>query len=165
MTRTAVVVHAIGDTAAVTLPERGEFDPKLDSPKYLRIELERDSSRAGVFEVARNPRAGAEGIEIHVQPGQLQLSVDDSRNAWAEPVSVWAYRWAQLGTPTGRLVLGTLAAATTAAWIDGSLAVGKLVADPIQLEPATLAVLGFVSMACKLASAVFAFLLALWFKK
>lgn len=165
MSATAVVARAKGDTATVTLPERPEFNPALGSPKYLRITLERDDTRTGVFEVAKNPRSGADGNEIWMQPGQLKLGFEEGQKAWAEPVSVWAWRRSQLATTNGGLVLATFIAALTTGWIDGSLAIGKVI-DPLWLfSPAAVAVMSAVSVLGKFVTAGCAFLLALWFKK
>ena len=165
MSATAVAARGRGDTASVTLPERSEFNPALGSPKYLRITLERDPTRSGVFEVAKNPRAGADGDEIWMQPGQLKLGFDEAQTAWAEPVSVWAWRRSQLATTNGALVFTTFIAATMTAWIDGSLAIGKVM-DPLwQFSPRAMAAMNAISMVGKFLSAACAFLLALWFKK
>ncbi len=160
-----MVARGKGDTATVTLPERPEIDPALGSPKYLRITLERDQTRTGIFEVAKNPRAGSDGNEIWMQPGQLKLGWDEAQKAWAEPVSVWAWRRSQLATTNGALVLATFIAATSTAWIDSSLAIGKVV-DPLWLfAPWALAAMSAVSMVGKFVTVGCAFLLALWFKK
>lgn len=163
MPETPVFVHAIGTTAAVSLPQHG-LDP-LASARYLRIALTGSRSRVGVFEVNAVPREGASGTDIYLQPGQLNLDYDERVAALASPVTRWAYRRSQLNSPNGYLILGTLAAALTAAWIDGSLAIGNLGTTLFLLSPATLSVLGVVSLGCKLLSALMAFLLALWFKK
>ena len=118
-----------------------------------------------MFEVSLVPREGASGTDIDLQPGQLGLAYDQRVEALVSPATRWAYRRSQLDTPTGYLVLGTLAVATTAAWIDGSLAIGNLGTKLFLFSPAALSVLGAVSLCCKLLSAVMAFLLALWFKK
>jgi hypothetical protein len=164
MPETRAFVHAIGETAAASLPERG-FESTLASAKYLRIVLQGSRSDAGVFEVNPVPREGASGTDIYLQPGQLSLKYDERVEASASPVTRWAYRRSQLNTPNGYLVLGTLAAASTAAWIDGSLAIGNLGTTLFLFSPATLGLLGAVSLCCKLLSALMAFLLALWFKK
>lgn len=163
---TKVLAYARGETAAVTLPSNPQFAPPLNSPKYLSIVLVSDSSRRGVFEVSKTPRAGANGIEIYLQPGQLKLKYGEKADATAKEVSVWAYRFSQLSTPTGLLVMGTLASALTTALIDGSVAIGKDMKPPMFLvEQQTFAVLSAISMTCKVATATMAFLLALWFKK
>jgi hypothetical protein len=164
MPETQVFVHAIGTTAAVSLPQHG-LDSTLASARYLRIVLSGSPSRAGVFEVNAVPREGASGNDIYLQPGQFGLDYNARVAASASPVTRCAYRRSQLNTPSGYLVLGTLAAASTAAWIDGSLAIGNLGTTLFLLNSSTLGVLGGVSMFCKLLSAVMAFLLALWFKK
>lgn len=165
MSGSAVVAKARGDTATVTLPERPEFKPALGTPRYLRITLEGDQTRTGVFEVAKNPRAGAEGTEIWMQPGQLMLGFDEGQKAWAEPVSVWAWRLSQLGTTNGGLLLATFIAALTTGWIDGSLAIGKIIDPPWLFSTGTLAAMSAVSVVGKFVTAACAFLLALWFKK
>lgn len=162
---TEVLLTAKGSTPAVTLPQHAQFNPKLVAPKYLRVELDSDASRSDVFEVAKNPRAGARGIELYIQPGQLQVAAGSTVKAWATPVSTWAWRRAQLGTTNGRLVLATLIAATTSAWIDGSLGIGKVI-EPLWLfSPGVLGLMSTVSMFGKFVTAGCAFLLALWFKK
>lgn len=118
-----------------------------------------------MFEVDRVPREGASGLEIYMQPGQLGLNYDEFVKASASPVTHWTYRRSQLNTPNGYLVLGTLVAATTAAWIDGSIAIGNVGPQLFLFSPTTLGVLGAVSLACKLLTALMAFLLAWWFKK
>jgi hypothetical protein len=165
MSATAAVARGRGDTATVTLPERPEFNPALGSPKFLRITLECDQTRTGIFEVAKNARAGADGDEIWMQPGQLKLGLDEAQKAWAEPVSVWAWRRSQLATTNGALVLATFIAATSTAWIDGSLAIGKVIGPRWLFAPETLAAMSAVSMVGKFVTAGCAFLLALWFKK
>lgn len=116
--------------------------------------------------MSKTPRPGSEGIEIYLQPGQLKLSYGEKADATAKEVSVWAYRFSQLSTPTGLLVLGTLLSALTTGWIDGSIAIGKDMTPPIfMIEQGTFAVLSAISMICKVATAVMAFFLALWFKK
>lgn len=163
---TKVIAYARGETAAVTLPSNAKFDPPFKSPKYLSIALVSDNSRRGVFEVSKTPRPGSEGTEIYLQPGQLKLSYGEKVDATAKEVSVWAYRLSQLSTPTGLLVLGTFVAALTTASIDGSVAIGKDMKPPMFLiEAQTFAVLSAISMTCKVATAIMAFLLALWFKK
>lgn len=62
-------------------------------------------------------------------------------------------------------MLATLATAIAGAGIDGSLAIGKSGTILINCSTAMLAVLAAVSMACKVLAALFAFLLALWFRK
>jgi len=162
---TKVIAYARGDTAAVTLPSNPQFDPPLDSPKYLSIALVSDSSRRGVFEVSKTPRPGANGTEIYLQPGQLNLKYGEKVDATAKQASVWAYRLSQLSTPTGVLILLTLACALTTAVIDGSVAIGKDMKPPMfVIEAQTFALLSAISMTCKVATAIFAFLLA-WFKK
>jgi hypothetical protein len=166
MSTTNVIAYARGETAAVTLPSKVEFDPPLGSPKYLSITLVSDPSRRGIFEVSKMPRVGAEGIEIYLQPGQLKLKFEERVDATAKEVSVWAYRFSQLATPTGLLVLGTLISALTVALIDGSVAIGRDMKPPVfQLEAQTFALLSAISMTFKLATAVMAFFLAMWFKK
>jgi hypothetical protein len=166
MSTTKVIAYARGETAAVTLPSNAKFDPPLGAPKYLSITLVSDTSRRGIFEVSKNPRAGAEGKEIYLQPGQLKLKYGEQAEATAEEVSVWAYRLSQLNTPTGLLVLGTLISAFTVALIDGSVAMGNYMKPPVfLLEAQTFAVLSGISMICKWATAIMAALLALWFKK
>jgi hypothetical protein len=163
---TSVIAFARGETAAVTLPPNPQFDPPFKSPKYLSIVLVSDNSRRGVFEVSKTPRAGANGKEIYLQPGQLKLKYGERVDATAKQVSVWAYRFSQLSTPIGLLVLGTLASALTTALIDGSVAIGKDMKPPVfVIEAQTFAVLSAISMTCKVATAIIASLLALWFKK
>jgi hypothetical protein len=164
MSDTHAFVHAIGTTAAASLPQRG-FESTVASARYLRIALAASPSRTGVFEVSLVPREGASGTDIHLQPGQLGLAYNQRVEALVSPATRWAYRRSQLDTPTGYLVLGTLAVATTAAWIDGSLAIGNLGTKLFLFTPTALSVLGAVSLCCKLLSAMMAFLLALWFKK
>jgi hypothetical protein len=162
---TNVIVCARGETAAVTLPSNGQFDPPFNSPQYLSIVLDSDKSRRGVFEVSKTPRPVA-GKEIYLQPGQLKLHYGEKVDATAKQVSVWAYRFSQLNTPVGWLVLGTLASALTTASIDGSVAIGKDMSPPMfVIKQQTFAVLSAISMTCKVATAIMAFLLALWFKK
>jgi hypothetical protein len=162
---TTIIAYARGDTTAVTLPSNGQFDPPFKSPKYLSIVLDSDHSRRGVFEVSKTPRAGAAGKEIYLQPGQLKLSYGEKAQATAKEVSVWAYRFAQLTTPVGWIVLVTLVSALTTAVIDGSVAIGKDMRPPIfVVETQTLAVLSAISMSCKITTALMAFLLARWFK-
>lgn len=166
MSTTKVIAYARGETAAVTLPSNAKFDPPLGEPKYLSITLVSDSLRRGIFEVSKNPRAGAEGKEIYLQPGQLKLKYGEQAEATAEEVSVWAYRLSQLNTPTGRLVVGTAITAITAAWIDGSITAGNYMKVPFfLLEAQTFGVLTGISMICKVLTAVMAFFLGLWFKK
>ncbi len=159
------MVKARGDTTAVTLPERAQFNPPMGDPRYLRITLESDSTRTGVFEVARNPRAGAEGNEIWMQTGQLKLGFNEGQKAWAESASAWAWRQSQLATTNGGLVLATFIAAVTAAWIDGSLGIGKVMAPLWLFSDSALGAMSAVSMMAKFVTAACAFLLALWFKK
>jgi hypothetical protein len=165
MSTTNVIAYARGETAAVTLPSNPKFNPPFASPQYLSIALVSDASRRGVFEVSKTPRAGAEGIEIYLQPGQLQLKYAERVEATATEVSVWAYRLSQLNTPNGRLVVGTAITAITAALIDGSITAGNYMKPPVfVLEAQTFAVLSGISMFCKIATAGMAFLLARWFK-
>jgi hypothetical protein len=164
MPETNVFVHAIGTAASASLPQLG-FDPTLASAKYLRIVRPGVPPHEGVFEVNAVPREGASEPDIYLQPGQLGLAYDEHVAVIASPATRWAYRRSQLATPTGYLVIGTLIAATTAAWIDGSMAIGNLGTKLFLFSPATLGMLGAVSLCCKLASALMAFLLALWFKK
>jgi len=166
MSMTNVIVVALGETAAVTLPSNAKFDPPLSSPKYLSIALVSDTSRRAAFEVSKTLRAGAEGKEIYLRPGQLKLRYAERAEATAKEVSVWAYRFSQLSTPTGLLILLTLISALTTACIDGSVAIGKDMRPPVfLLEAQTFAVLSAISMTCKILTAGMAFLLALWFKK
>src|SRR6476659_1305459 len=156
-------VHSIGTIPGASLPERG-LDPALSASKHLRIALRSAPSRAGVFEVTAR-REGASGTNIYLQPGQLGLKWDERVEVSASPVGRWAYRLFQLNSPNGYLVLFTLAAACTAAWIDGTLAIGKSGSAFFWFTPETLAIFGVVSLFSKLVSAIAAFLLALWFKK
>jgi len=166
MNTTSVIAFARGETAAVTLPSNPQFDPPFKSPKYLSIVLDSDKSRRGVFEVSGTPRAGAHGKDIYLQPGQLNLKYGEGVPATAKEVSALAYRFSQLGTPVGLLVLGTLASALTTAVIDGSVAIGKDMNPPMfVIEAQTFALLSAISMGCKVATAIMAFLLALCFKK
>jgi hypothetical protein len=166
MSTTNVIAYARGETAAVTLPSNARFEPPLNSPKYLSIALVADASRRGIFEVSKTPRAGAEGNEIYLQPGQLKLKYGERVEATAKEVSVWAFRLSQLSTPTGLLVLGTLISALTVALIDASVAIGRDMRPPVfLLEAQTFAVLSAISLICKWATAFMAALLALWFKK
>lgn len=159
-----VFVHTIGATAAASLPERG-LDPEIASAKYLQIVLAGSPTRAGVFEVNAAVREGASGTDIYLQPGQLGLEYNQRVGALASPTTRWAYRRSQLHTPNGYLILGTFVVALTAAWIDGAFAIGNLGMTLFRFSAATLGVLGVVSLCCKLLSTLFAFLLALWFKK
>jgi hypothetical protein len=157
-----VFVHAIGETPKASLPERG-FDATLATARFLQIERP-GSPYAGIFEVDQLPRMGAYGMDIYLPPGQLGLSYDERVAMLAKPATLWAYRKSQLNTPTGRLIFALLVTSVTAAWIDGSLAIGKE-GPLIMIRSETLGWLTTVSAVCKGASAVFAFLLALWFKK
>ncbi|TAM98172.1 MAG: hypothetical protein EPN40_06780 [Rhodanobacteraceae bacterium] len=163
MSEISVLVHAIGASPEASLPERGL--EQLVSARYLRIVTNGSPPRAAVFATGAIPREGAEGIEIHVRAGQLGLAYNERVSASATAVSVWAYRRFQLNTANGYLVVGTFAVTSTAAWIDTSLAIGKWGTMLFHFGAATLFWLGMVSLLCKLASAVLAFLLALWFRK
>jgi hypothetical protein len=160
--KTKAFVLAIGETPKASLPEHG-FDTTLGAAKYLHIERQ-GLDYAGTFEVDPLRRPGASGMDIYLPPGQLGLNYNDHAAVLASPATRWAYRRAQLNTPTGRLIFATLVSSVTAAWIDGSLAIGKGGAL-IVVSQETLDWLTGISTVCKGASAVFAFLLALWFKK
>jgi hypothetical protein len=75
--------------------------------------------RAEFDATLRGPRFNASGTDIYLQPGQLGRKYDEHVEVSASPATRWAYRRSQLNTPNGYLVLGTLAAAATAAWIGG----------------------------------------------
>lgn len=164
MSKPVLSAHAIGSNAEATLPQFGSGS-ELASAKYLYIVRNDDTTKAGVFAVVSIPREGATD-DIHLQPGQLGLVYNQLVGVTATPTTRWAYRRAQLLTPNGLLVLAVLCVALLAAWIDGTLALGKLPGWTwMQFQASTLATMAAVSMACKLASPVLAFLLALWFKK
>jgi len=159
-----IFAHAIGTTAAVSLPERG-LEAELAAARYLRIALAGSPSRVGVFEVDKIPRVGAEGTDIYLQPGQLGLVYDEHVRVTASPVTRWAYRRSELNTPNGYLILGTFASALVVAGIDGSLAIGNLGTTLFEFDTATLGLFSMVSLFCKGLSAALAFLLAWGFKK
>ncbi|MCV0437980.1 MAG: hypothetical protein K5880_05075 [Hydrogenophaga sp.] len=163
MSEAQLVVRALGSGAEASLPEYGKGS-ELARARYLRIALKDDASRSGIFAVNPVVRAGATD-EIFLLPGQLGLTHGERAPVSVVPASAWAYRRAQLFTPTGALVLGVLCTALISAGIDGSLALGKQGLVLGTFKAATLNGLAAVSMACKLLSAVLAFLLALWFKK
>lgn len=158
-----MILHALGTEPSVSLPENGLND--LAGAKYLRLRREDRPALVDVFPVAPVPREGASGNHVYLQPGQLDLSYDQCVRGRASRASSWAYRRSQLRTPNGYLVLATLATAIAGAGIDGSLAIGKSGTILINCSTAMLAVLAAVSMACKVLAALFAFLLALWFRK
>jgi hypothetical protein len=164
MPESVIYVKAVGSSPVVTVPAL-EFDPALQSAKYLRIALQSNPSKSGIFEVNPVPRGGASGGEIYVLPGQLGLDYDKREAVLASPATRWSYRRSQLRTTNGFLLLGTLASALISASIDGSLAVGKIGVSWFILDAATIDVLTAFSMLCKIVTAVLAFLLALWFKK
>jgi hypothetical protein len=164
MPESNVFVKAEGSSPVVTVPQN-EFDPALESVKYLKIALQNDPARNGIFEVDANPRAGASGRDIFVQPGQLGLKYDEHQAAWASPATHWSYRLSQLRTPNGFLLLGTLASALISASIDGSFALGKIGVLWFLVDAAVIDVLSAFSMFCKIVTAVLAFLLAWYFKK
>ncbi|HKZ09325.1 MAG TPA: hypothetical protein VJL61_01305 [Rhodanobacteraceae bacterium] len=163
MSEVAVFLHALGTEPSVSLPANGLKD--LAGAKYLRLRRDDCQELVDVFPVARIPREGASGNHVYLQPGQLDLSYDQCVPAQASRASSWAYRRAQLRTSNGYLVLATLVTAIVGAGIDGSLAIGKSGAILIHCSTAMLSVLAAVSMACKILAALFAFLLALWFRK
>jgi hypothetical protein len=164
MSEANIMVEAAGSSPVVTVPENG-FDKALKSAKYLRISLQKDSSRTGIFEKNPTPREGASGNEIYVQPGQLGLGYGAREPAVASPATPWAYRRSQLKSPNGFLLLGTLASALISASIDGSVAIGKVGVHWFLFDATTLGALNAFSLLCRVATAVMAFLLALWFKK
>ena len=163
MPEVKVFLHALGAEPSASLPEHGL--PSLAGARYLRLSRDDRPDLVDVFPVAHVPREGASGEDVYLQPGQLGLRYDQRVQAQASPATSWAYRRSQLRTPTGYLVLATLATAVVGAGIDGSLAIGKSGAILIHCSVATLSVFAAVSMTCKVAAAFFAFLLALWFRK
>lgn len=163
MSEVEVFLHALGTEPLASLPAHGLQD--LAGAKYLRLRRDDLPELVDVFPVARVPREGASGNRVYLQPGQLDLKYDQCVRAQASPASLWAYRRSQLRTPMGYLVLATLATAIVGAGIDGSLAIGKSGTILIHCSAAMLAALTAVSMACKILAALFAFLLALWFRK
>lgn len=163
MSEVAVVLRALGTETSVSLPANGLED--LAGAKYLRLRRNDRTALVDVFQVAPVPREGASGKEVYVQPGQLDLSYGQRAPAQASRASSWAYRRSQLRTSTGYLVLATLVTAIVGAGIDGSLAIGKSGTILIDCSTAMLSVLAAVSMTCKVLAALFAFLLALWFRK
>lgn len=158
-----VDLNAVRTETGVSLPERG-LDAAVVSARYLQITRTGAAQAAGIFEVSE-VRKGASGIEVRVQPGQLGLKYGEKVKATVSPSTRWRYRRAQLSTPTGFLIVATLAVALAVAWIDGSIAIGNLGVRVVELEPRGLAILAGVSLLLKLVSATLAFLLALWFKK
>lgn len=159
-----ISVRAKGATTAASLAELG-VDSRLSSAKYLRIAVTGPPRREEVFAVDPIRRQGGSGNEIQILAGQLGLDYNQNAAGFASPVTRWAYQRSQLNTPTGRVVLGMLIAASITAWIDGSLAIGNIGITMFWWSAKTLGVLGFVSMISKVLTAVLAFLLAWWFKK
>jgi hypothetical protein len=158
------VARAVASSAEVTVPQYGSGSGFKEN-KYLHIVRRHDPQKAGVFVVSSAVREGATD-EIHVLPGQLGLGHDEVTEVVATPATAWAYRRSQLFTTNGRLVLGVLCVAFLSAWIDGTLALGKLEHGAwLRFQASTLDAMAFVSWVCKLASPMLAFLLALWFKK
>ncbi|HXE78524.1 MAG TPA: hypothetical protein VN614_09795 [Rhodanobacter sp.] len=163
MSEIGVFLHALGTEPSASLPGNGLQD--LAGARYLRLRRDDVPGLTDVFQVARVPREGASGNRVYLQPGQLDLKYDQCVPARASRASLWAYRRSQLRTPTGYLVLATLVTALVGAGIDGSLAIGKSGTILIHCSTAMLSVLAAVSMTCKILAAVFAFLLAIWFRK
>jgi hypothetical protein len=165
MAEVKITVRAKGTTSAATLAERA-LDPVLDSAKYLRVAVTGAPRREEVLAVDPNRRQGASGNEIQVMAGQLGLKYNETAAGLASPATYWAYLLSQLlNTPTGRLLLGTLIAAWTAAWIDGSQFIGEKGITLFLVDAKTLGVLGLVSLIAKLISAILSLLLAVAFKK
>lgn len=158
-----VFVHAVGSEPSVSLPENGLSS--LAGVKYLHLRRDDRSGVADVFQVANIPRKGASGVDVYLQPGQLGLTYDQRIAARVSPATSWAYRRSQLKTPTGFLVLATLVTTIAGAGIDGAIAIGKAGTILINCSIATLSLVTAVSMISKILAALFAFLLALWFKK
>ena len=164
MSDAQLYARAAGSTAEASLPERGSGS-ELAREKYLRIVRKDDASRSGIFPVNPVIRPGADG-GIFLLPGQLGLEHDKCAEVSAVSATAWAYRRSQLFTTNGRLVLGVLCVAFLSAWIDGTLALGKLENGAwLRFQASTLDAMAFVSWVCKLVSPMLAFLLALWFKK
>lgn len=164
MSEGPLVVRALGSSAEASLPQYGGGS-ELARARYLRIARLDDASRSGIFAVNPVLRPGARD-QIFLLPGQLGLAHDGSAPVSAVPATAWAYRRAQLFTTTGALVLAVLCVAFLSAWIDGTLALGKLDGWAwLRFEASTLDAMAFVSWVCKLVSPMLAFLLALWFKK
>ncbi len=161
---TPIIARAAASTAEVSLPQHGRGSECIGT-KYLRIQRRHDPGQKGVFVVSSAVREGATD-EIHVLAGQLGLGHNEASEVLVSPATVWAYRRTQLATPNGALVLAVLCVALLAAWIDGTLALGKLPGWAwMHFETSTLDAMAAVSMTCKLVSPILAFLLALWFKK
>jgi hypothetical protein len=163
MSKFEVVAAAEGSSAAITVPGNGPI-ADLRNAKWVRITT-KDSKRSGVFEVDPRPREGAEDNSVFVLPGSLGLKYGETASAVAVSMSRWAYRRSQLKSPTGLLLLLTLFAALVPATIDLSLAVGKSWFVWIWLDAGAIGALGVASFTCKMCTPIFAFLLALWFKK
>lgn len=164
MSEAQVFARAIGSTAEASLPQYGNGS-KLGKEKYLRIERKDDASRSGIFPVNSAVRPGGED-DIFLLPGQLGLAYDQRAEVVATPATPWAYRRSQLFTTNGCLVMAVLCVAFLSAWIDGTLALGKLENWAwLRFQASTLDAMTFVSWVCKLVSPMLAFLLALWFKK
>lgn len=164
MSDAQLYARTIGATPEASLPERGSGS-ELAKEKYLRIVRKDDPSRSGIFPVNPALRPGGED-DIFLLPGQLGLEHDKRVEVSAASATAWAYRRSQLFTTNGRLVLGVLCVAFLSAWIDGTLALGKLENWAwLRFQASTLNAMAFVSWVCKLVSPVLAFLLALWFKK
>jgi len=163
MSEIKVFLHALGIEPSASLPANGLQE--LAGARYLRLRRDDLPGLVDVVQVARVPREGASGNQVYLQPGQLDLKYDQCVPAHASRASLWAYRRSQLRTPIGYLVLATLATAIVGAGIDGSLAIGKTGTILIHCSAAMLSALAAVSMACKILAAIFAFLLAIWFRK
>jgi hypothetical protein len=163
MSEFEVIAAAEGSSAAITVPSNGPI-ADLRNAKWVRITT-KGSNKSGVYEVDQKPREGADGNSVFVLPGSLSLKYGESVPAVAVRVSRWTYRRSQLKSPTGLLLLLTLFAALVPATIDLSLAVGKSWFVWIWLDAGATAALGVASFTCKICTPIFAFLLALWFKK
>lgn len=164
MAEAPLFARASGSTGEASLPQHGA-GASLQSARFLRIARKGGAAQADVFPVNPTARQGAED-DVFLLPGKLGLKAGERAEVVAAPASAWAYRWAQLKTTNGLLVLAVLGVALLSGGIDLALFIGKRPDWVLwTFKAATLDAMAAFSLLCKLVSAVLAFLLALWFKK
>ncbi len=100
---------------------------KFASAKYIRISRKfGEKSLSATFKVA-TPREGAEGNQIHLPEGRLELKLGEPEvSVTVTPITAWGYEFSQVReTGTGVLVVLALVIGVIAIVIDTSFDVGK----------------------------------------